>query len=158
MKGFHFRLQRVLAWYQTKAKIEELQLQKLHAERDQLLKEIAAIGRSWNLARAGTVGSTEIRGTDLRSLAAYQIHMKNEITRLQSLLLGCSNRIAAQLQNVTAARRQVEMIDRLRLRRKSEWTREQSKEEEALATENFLARHIAVMEAELADCISMENG
>src|SRR5580698_1132660 len=112
MKKFQFPLQRVLDWRQVQARLEESKLESLYAERRAIDSEITRLlgerERSDRLVAEGN-GAT---GEDLAALSAFRRFSVAEHTRLDRLLVGCAQRIAAQMAIVVLKRRDAKLLEK----------------------------------------------
>ena len=144
MKRFDFPLERVRRWRSEQASLEELKLQQLIASR--------ATG-------SGAVASGKIedeRAADRKccrrlhskrpnfiSLDAYRLHVRQAASPIWTIAQRqCEAQIAKQRQRVIEARRQFELLDRLRNKALAEWRAGSNKEQEDLAAELFLAKSV----------------
>lgn len=142
MKRFHFPLETARRWRLERAGIEELKLgqilaekQKLAAAKGQIQGEIAQTARQ-------VLGQPSIPARELESLDSFRVHVRGRIRKLEDQEKGCQARIVEQRNKVLHARRQFELIERLRQKALTEWQAAGSKEREDLAAELFLAKTI----------------
>ena len=139
MKRFTFPLSRVLDWKHTQASIEEIKLERLHAElcaidaREALLKEERA--KSEKALLAGPVAT----GFELAALDAFQRYTEAERTRIARARADCGRRIAAQLAVVNGKRRDVRLLEKLKERRLKTWQAKLGRETDRYADEVYLA-------------------
>ena len=98
MKKFHFPLRRVLDWRETQARVEEVKLESLHAERHGIDVQIATLldqrERSDRVVAEGN-GAT---GGDLAALSAFRRFSVTEHTRLYRLRAGKRSPSASRLE------------------------------------------------------------
>lgn len=139
MKRFQFRLERVLHWYETQVSLEEQKLRKLVQLSEQLQMRIRHIEAQALAARADVMHYADMHGCDLQNLSAFQGGVDVEKTKLRAQYDECRARIEVQRGVLLEARLKRESLLRLKQRRLDQWTREQDREEENLALENFLA-------------------
>jgi hypothetical protein len=142
MKRFHFPLETARRWRLERAGIEELKLgqilaekQKLAAAKGQIQGEIAQTARQ-------VLGQPSIPALELESLDSFRVHVRGRIRKLEHQEKGCEARIVEQRNKVLEARRQFELIERLRQKALTEWRAAGNKEQEDLAAELFLAKTI----------------
>ena len=121
---FHFPLQRVLEWRQTRLDAERLQLLELKRDLAALLSAIDRIREDRAKAQRLTHESGDMTGSDLRSLAAYVLGTRGQERKLQVQCEDLDQRITHQLQRVLKARQDHHLLEKLRERRLVEWTRE----------------------------------
>jgi hypothetical protein len=142
MKRFHFPLETARRWRLERAGIEELKLgqilaekQKLAAARGQIQGEIAQTARQ-------VLEKPSIPALELESLDSFRVHVRGRIRKLEDQEKGCEARMVEQRNKVLEARRQFELIERLRQKALTEWRAAGNKEQEDLAAELFLAKSI----------------
>jgi len=124
MKGFQFRLERVLDWRRTEMNLEESRLKQLHGAIALLDQERAAAETSRDEAARAVVSRSSVDGTELQLLAAYR-----EAVRLYATRLGQKRRerefeLASQQQKLLEARRRLRLLENLKERRRAEWNYE----------------------------------
>jgi hypothetical protein len=142
MKRFHFPLDRVRRWRSEQAALEELKLEQLRAESGRITAarvEVEAEGvRSSQQVRS----QPAIDPIELTSLESYGLHLRRRVYELTNLERQAEARVLEQRQRVIEARRQYELLDRLRQKAWREWLAAADKEQEDLASELFLARTV----------------
>ncbi len=140
MKRFNFSLERVRRWRSEQASVEEL---KLHGLRDGLRRlESVQRGVEAELSESESrvLGQSSIDPVELTSLGSYRVGARRKIRELQEQGREYAAKIAEQRQRVLEARRQAELLDRLRAKAFGEWQGAIDREQEELAAELFLAR------------------
>ncbi len=139
MKKFTFPLSRVMDWREIQARVEESRLEAMYAERRAIEAKIAALleerQRSDQTAHAHLVTGSELAAAD--SFRRFSIA---EHTRLDRQIAECSKQIAAQIQIVTAKRRDLKLLERLKQQRLIAWTNDLHREIDRDAAESHLAR------------------
>ncbi len=140
MKAFHFNLDRVRDWRARQLELEESALRRMLAERAALEARAEGLERERGEARQAVAGSGSATGQDLAALDAFLRHAALEKRRLAEARAACLQRITVQQGQVLAARRRVEVIERLRERRRAEWQAASDREQENLAADLFLAK------------------
>ena len=142
MKRFHFPLETVRRWRLERAGIEELKLrqilaekQKLAASKEKIKVEVAQTARQ-------VLEKPSIPALELESLDSFRLHVRGRIRQMEQQERECEGRIIQQRNNVLEARRQFELIDRLRQKALTEWRALGNKEQEDMAAELFLAKSI----------------
>ena len=142
MKRFDFPLETVRRWRLERVGIEELNLrqilfekQKLAAAKLQIESETAQTARQ--VLAQPSVGSLE-----LESLDSYRLYTRSQIRHLENQERQCEAKIVAQREKVLEARRQFELLERLRQKALTEWRAAGNKEQEEIAAELFLAKSI----------------
>lgn len=140
MKRFHFPLGRVLALRQTQAELEAARLQRLDAERSAINRERLELAESGQAADRAVLGSAALEAHELAALTAHRSYVSKQDRKLQARSEEVDRRIAAQVVELTEARRRVRLLEKLRERRRAEWQAACDREQEETATEVFLAR------------------
>jgi flagellar FliJ protein len=140
MKRFQFSLQRVLEWRSLQMRSAEEKLTRLQEEQAALVHRETALRAAEIKAEMGLLKLPVMDGSDLQSLAAFQLKMRGERAELQSLKAANQAEIVAQRNRVLIARRDYRVVEKLRERRLQAWTYLTDREIEATAAENYLAR------------------
>ena len=140
MKPFSFRLDRVRQYRETQARLEEAKLERLYAERraSETRRERLNRQRADNetaLLRAPAVDSMQLAALD--RFGRY-VDAQNELVARE--LAQVDQKVAAQRERVTDARRQHRLLEKLREKRLSAWQAEYDRELEAQAAELYLAQ------------------
>ena len=140
MKRFDFPLERVLRWRREQASLEEIKLQQLRSE----VANIQATRRQIESERAQSeshvLTQRSIDPISLESLDSYRQYVAGKIRQLEYRKLQWQAKIAEQLNRVIAARRQFELLGRLKQKALDGWQDSMNKEQEQLAAELFLAK------------------
>ena len=140
MRRFEFPLQRVADWREKQLAIEEVKLERLNAElrildarRIALDSEQAACDRQ--VLRAGTVTAGE-----LHLLDSFRRYAKNQRTLIAGQRTSAEVKIGEQRTALLEARRNLELLKRLRGKRLAAWQREFNLELEQQAAEAHISR------------------
>ena len=141
MQRFRFRLANVLGWRILQLEIEEGKLEALFSERRRRQEEITGIGEQRRNADR-LLRSDSVEGQQLAALDVHRHALVRLAARLRTQAEDCDRRIAAQQLKVLEAERRVQLLDRLKERRLSEWQLEADREQETLASETFLAKWV----------------
>lgn len=140
MKAFVFPLDKVMAFRKRQWEAEAALLESLLANRHHLESQrqhlIAALGR----AREDLAASATIASERVAEFCLGQAGSRQAILQLETLLSRLHSKIEGQQRAVLSARRNFELVARLREKRFAEWQREADRELEATATESHLAR------------------
>jgi len=140
MKRFDFPLERVLRWRREQASLEEIKLQQLRSE----VANVQATRRQIESERAQSeshvLTQRSIDPISLESLDSYRQYVAGKIRQLEYRKLQWQAKIAEQLNRVIAARRQFELLGRLKQKALDGWQDSMNKEQEQLAAELFLAK------------------
>ncbi len=139
MKRFEFPLDKVRQWRHGQAEVEERKLQKLHTdlrtvdlEREQIEGERESAEQIRLLPGVGA--------QDLANLDTFRQYIRTEILANITKRTQCQVQVDEQRQKLMEARRQFELLDRLRQKALTEWKTAQDKEQEELAGELYLAK------------------
>src|SRR5262245_25132268 len=111
-------------------------LQKLTSIEQRLSELQGQVQRS----HAGMQEAASLTGHELQTLARFVQYLGLEREKLQPARNHLRKKVEEQRQRVIACDRKIKMIKNLEQRRRSEWLMELSKEEEALASDLFLAK------------------
>jgi len=142
MKRFHFPLETARRWRLERAGIEELKLRQILAEKQKLAAAKGQIQAEMTQTARQVLGQPFIPALELESLDSFRVHVRGRIRKLEDQEKGCEGRIVEQRDKVLEARRQFELIERLRQKALTEWRAAGNKEQEDLAAELFLAKSI----------------
>ena len=140
MRRFQFRLESVLHWRVLQLELEEAALQRLFEERRALSQALEALAAGKEAAERAVLASDSAGGQALAALDEHRGWLARERQRIGARRADCESRIAAQRQRTIEAERGVRLLERMKHRRLSEWQAETAREEEALASESYLAR------------------
>jgi hypothetical protein len=88
------------------------------------------------------LGQRSMRPFELESLDSFRVHGRGQIRNLENQEQQCEARVIAQRTQVLEARRQFELLERLRQKAMNAWRAAGNKEQEELAAELFLAKSI----------------
>lgn len=140
MKRFHFALERVRRWRDGQAMLEELKLEQL---RDRLLAlgvEKRGIAAERSRSEQQVLGQATVDAGQLQSLDAYRLHVRNKIREIESRERQAEVGMEQQRQRVIQARRETELLERLKRKELAEWSAANDREQEALASELYLGK------------------
>ena len=140
MKKFVSPLDRVAAFRRSQARMEEAKLEALYAQlraleaREVVLLEERAASETELLSAPATTGE------DWSALDTFRRFMDAERVRLERQRAECRQRISTQMPVVTAKRRDLRLLDRLKEQRLKDWKAELGSEVDAQADEAYLAK------------------
>jgi len=140
VKRFAFRLERVRRWRFEQASVEELKLQRLRAELRQLETVRGGLEDELRQSESRVLAQRSIDPVELTSLGSYRSRARQKIRELEEHGRQYAAKIVEQRQRVMEARRQAELLERLRVKAFGEWRAGLDKEQEELASELFLAK------------------
>ena len=140
MKAFRFPFDRVRQWRAQQLEIEEAKLQRLFAEQNAIRLARKALAEERLAEERAVCASGSTAAAELAALDAFVRYVVAEQKRLNGEEQNCDQRIAVQQKQLAEARRRVELLDRLKEKRLTEWWLEFDREQETLAGELFLAK------------------
>ncbi len=140
MKRFEFRLERVRQWRQDRVDIELAALERLQNELATLCRERDEAAASEARMRRDALARNPISAVELAQVDDYVPVLRRQLERLDDAIQRATRVNAEQTAKVAAARRDAKLLDILREKQLTEWTRQRDKEQEELAAELYLAR------------------
>jgi hypothetical protein len=140
MKRFEFRLDRVLEWRRTQLEIELAHLGALTGEALALDRRRGQVQADYVAAERSLISSASVEAGELAALDRYRVWSRQESARLLARRAEWDQKISAQREKVIEARRAGRLLERLKEKRRAEWTVEFDREIENLAGELYLAR------------------
>jgi len=140
MKRFDFPLERVRRWRAEQANLQELKLRQFIAAKEGFEAAKREAGAEGRRVQEEVLARPRLEGRELQTLDAYLAHVQSHIADLDGRARQCEAQIVKQRQRVMEARRQFELLDRLRAAALAEWQAASNKEQEDLAAELFLAK------------------
>ncbi|MES1262221.1 MAG: hypothetical protein ABUS49_10835 [Acidobacteriota bacterium] len=139
MRAFHFRLDQALRWRAGQLDLEKSRvslaarlLQDLRLELDTCRRDMAD-GAGQLSANGGT-------GSSLALWAGFTDRSRRQIKDLETRAGQAEQALAAQMQLLVAANRQVRLLENLKQGQHGRWQAEFSRELEAFAGESYLFR------------------
>lgn len=140
MKKFRFPLQKLLNYRRSQLAGEQARLERLLAEQAGLEQRRAALEREERIASDSLRRLPVLTADQLSAVAAFRRYASSEAARLDSEICAAAGRVAAQREAVLSARREVEVLEKLRERRLHDWRREVDQETERQTAELVVAR------------------
>lgn len=140
MKKFDFSLARVLEWRRTRVTVEESRLGRLHLELRGLESRVAMARQQQCHSEKMLFQAASITGAELLAFDAHKRFLASECDRLHGLASNCRQRIAAQMQVIVQAHRDVRLLERLHDHQRAAWQAGLSKEIDLEADELHLAQ------------------
>jgi hypothetical protein len=139
MHRFAFPLETALRWRQAKLEAEESRLRGLFVELAGLEQAVQDLDRS-GMSQREYVQNVSASPAEREGLADYLHWSTAERTRLLAAAAECRTRIAAQRSALLEARRNHELLVKLKSRKQHEWDLALAKELDELASEACLSR------------------
>jgi flagellar biosynthesis chaperone FliJ len=142
MKRFQFPLETIRRWRLERVGIEELKLRQILAEKHKLATIKAQIQSEIAQTLQQVLGQSSMRPLELESLDSFRLYVRGRVRDLDRQQRQCEDKIVKQRKHVLEARRQFELLERLREKALTEWRAAGNKEQEEMAAELFLAKSI----------------
>ncbi len=139
MAQFRFSLERILRWRSIELAREQAQLQRLIQEQIRLQMFAAALGDERSKLESSLGVLPDLRGQDLRAMAAYDLRLRRQIGNVAQATARCERDLTAQKARYNQAKQRLRLLEELRERNLKRWEYEQTREMEALASESYLA-------------------
>jgi flagellar biosynthesis chaperone FliJ len=140
MKAFRFPLEQVRSWRHEQAELEELKLQKIHAELQSLVRLARQVQGEAEQAARSVLSGALVAADELASLDAFREFTRGRLKQIAEQTRQCQERAEQQQKRLIEARRQFELLDRFKKKALAEWRLARDKEQEELAAELFLAK------------------
>ena len=140
MQKFQFSLDCVLQYRQTQFEMQQARLEALFSELNDLEKQEQSLVSQRIAEDAAVKSQSSSMALSLVALDAFNRYAGLQKTALDLRRIDCLDRIRKQQQAVVEARRDRELLERMRGKRKAEWQRGVYKEIEDLASELHQAR------------------
>jgi flagellar export protein FliJ len=140
VKAFSFPLDRVRQYRETQVRLEEAKLERLHAERRAYETRRERLNRQRAEGESALLGVKLVDAFQLAALDRFGRHVdaQNEIVAQE--LARCDEKIDAQKQRLTEARRGHRLLEKLREKRLAAWQADYGRELETQAAELYLAQ------------------
>jgi flagellar export protein FliJ len=140
MKRFHFPLDRVLDWREKQLEIEESRLERLAGELRILDARRDALDAQQRESDLSVTRSNLFSASDLQSIDSFRRYATRERTIIASQHARIEQQIEEQRARLLEARRNFELLRRVREKRFGEWKRDFDREIEQQAAEFYLGR------------------
>ena len=138
MRPFQFRLEKVLSWRETQLALEEADLERLRSDLRGIQTAIEALTLRDEAATERMRGMRSASGSEMAEIARYHDWVLQEEKTLRSRVAECGRQIEQRTEAVTEARRKVQLLERMKERRKEVWDAESDLELEQLAGESAI--------------------
>ena len=139
MTRFQFSLEKVLRWRELELAAEEAKLKPFMREQVRLQGLLADVAAEKSRLDRSLSSLPDLRGEDLRHIAAYRSRLKTHEDHFVAQLAQCERNIATQRKKCQEAKQRCRLLEELKKRRFIEWRRQQAAELEALASESYIA-------------------
>lgn len=141
MKKFRFTFQRAMEWRDRCAEQEKAELERLHAESAQIERSRLTLSSDIDLTSMHMASSSAMSAEELRQAAHFVRVLRAREKGLERQQWESGQRIKAQTQRCVDANRDHKLLEQLQQQQRSRWQYEVDRENEQLATENWLAAH-----------------
>jgi len=139
VKRFAFPLDTARTWRRRQLEVEELRLHRIFVERQAIVARSHALDTE--LAQEeGLLSSSRLDSEALAALDGFRKYVTERRRQIAIEMRACEQKISAQRRAVVEARRRFQLLERLREKALVEWRVAESREQEQLASELFLAR------------------
>jgi len=139
MARFHFPLEKVLRWRLVQLAAEEAKQRKLLQEQVKLQTLGAELGVEKSKLCSLPATLPDLRGEDLRAMAAYSVRLKRLAESVAEQTARCERNLAVQGKKYRDAKQRCRLLEELKARKTEEWRQEQSRQLEILASESYIA-------------------
>lgn len=140
MKGFRFRLERVLSWRETQLRLAEVKAEQLKGSLRATETALATLLAARVAAQATVGRASVVSGAELGALERLRVWTVREELRLKARILELQQSIEAQNRCVATVRRGVKLVERLKERKHEAWKMEADHEIDELAGESAIAQ------------------
>jgi flagellar export protein FliJ len=137
VKAFTFRLEQVLRWRETEKSLQEARVATAAAA----LAKIQSWLEKVRAELAGARIDDNPDGSALRAYAAFRDHARARIHHLEGQARAAKRTVDLEMNCLVEADRKMTLIDNLRQRARTAWTREFDRELSTFADEAFLNRY-----------------
>ena len=121
MKKFAFTLDRVLDWRRLQARIEEVRLEQLNQQRKELEDQERQISAECARIQNQVLTAPNVTGGELEAWDAFRQFSGAESKRLEQLIATAQKQVDQQAQVVALKRRDVQLLEKLKDRRREVW-------------------------------------
>ena len=139
MKSFDFPLEKVRQYREKQAQIEESKLERVYAGRRAVEARREALNRHRAETEKSLFATRSVNAAELAALDRWGRYVDEQNQLFARQLAQCDAEIAAQRARVVEARRQFQLLDKLKERRLAVWRTEYDRELEQQAAESYLA-------------------
>jgi flagellar export protein FliJ len=140
MKKFRFPLEKLRAWRRSRFEAEEARLQALLTEQRRIQHQRERLVAEMDASLNHLAGKHTACAEELVALNSFCLYAQHEERRLEHTQRQVGHEIDKQREQLLKARRDVEVLDRLREKRLGQWRVEADKEQENLVAELVVAR------------------
>jgi hypothetical protein len=140
MTGFRFSLEKALDLRRLQLEVEEAKFQQQAAALLALDREREGMRASRAEAEACVRAGGSALGFDLAALGAFRLHVQTKEKDLAQRRVEGEKKLEERREAMLGARRCYRLLEKLKERRKAEWTTALNREIEEIAAESYLAK------------------
>lgn len=140
MKRFEFPLERVRQWREKQASIEEARMERLLAELQSVEARRAELEHERSSNELAVIRARSADSSELQAIEGFRRYVRAQHRVLSNARADCERKIEEQRQRIIEARREAQLLDKLKERRLTAWRIEFDKDIEAQAAEAYLAK------------------
>ena len=140
MKSFDFPLDKVRLYREKQAQIEESKLERLYTGRRTVEARRDTLNRHRSETERSLLSAQYANAAELAALDRWGRFVEQQNQVFAKQLAQCDAEIAAQRARVMEARRQFQLLDKLKEKRVAIWRAACDRELEQQAAESYLAR------------------
>jgi flagellar export protein FliJ len=142
MAGFRFPLEKVLGWRRTELEIAEAGFKREAAALQEIDRQMAECEAAGIRAELQVRGWDSVTGGDLEALGSFRLYVKAAQAEMARKRAEQARKLKAREALMMEARRRYRLLEKLKERRREEWTAEENRAVEAAASESYLAKWI----------------
>jgi flagellar export protein FliJ len=140
MTNFHFSLQKALDLRRLQLELQEAKFQQQAAVLVELDRVREAMHASRAIAEDHVRAGGSAQGCDLAALGAFRSHVQSKEKDLAQRRVEGEKKLEECRNAMLEARRRCRLLEKLKERRKADWTVALNRELEELASESYLAQ------------------
>jgi flagellar biosynthesis chaperone FliJ len=140
MKRFEFSLERVREWREKRVSIEEARMERLVAELQAVEARRVELERECERNESAVIRAPSVASSELRAIDDFRRYVRAQRRVLANARSDCERKMEDQRQRIVEARREAELLDKLKHRRLRAWKHEFDKEIESQAADAYLAK------------------
>jgi flagellar export protein FliJ len=140
MTNFHFSLQKALDLRRLQLELQEAKFQQQAAVLVELDRVREAMQASRSIAEDHVRAGGSAQGYDLAALGAFRSHVQSKEKDLAQRRVEGEKKLEECRNAMLEARRRCRLLEKLKERRKADWTIALNRELEELASESYLAQ------------------
>ena len=140
MKKFTFPMDRVLAWRRAQLRLAEVALEQMHRQKQALEDGKSALHEERARMEDAILTADHVTGGELEALDSFRQFAAGEVKRMDQAIAKAADETSARAQIVMTKRRDLELLEKLKARRRESWSNELAVETQQLAEEAYLAR------------------